>query len=227
MKQRFDAALELKFVAETGAFEGYASVFNVGDSAGDMIVQGAFTQSLKRWQADNRLPPLLWQHDTQQPIGAWREIYEDAHGLFVKGDLFISDIARAKEAYKLMRESVVTGLSIGYKVRQSHRDQKTGLRVLTDVELMEISMVTFPANDHARVMRVKSKLNAGETPDVRECEAVLREAGFSRKQAKSLLAVGHKGLLAPDSQSLPLCDARAESDIAALRFLTDVIVRLT
>jgi uncharacterized protein len=146
--------LELKFLAGTGAFEGYAAVFSVTDTAADRIAPGAFAAALTGFRAEGRLPPLLWQHDAAEPIGAWREMREDAHGLFVKGELFVSDIPRAREAYRLLREKVVTGLSIGYRAKKSHR-ANDGCRVLTEIDLLEVSMVTFPANGLARVRRVK------------------------------------------------------------------------
>lgn len=147
--------LELKFLAEAGQFEGYAAVFRSADNVADRIAPGAFAAALERFRAEGRLPPLLWQHDAAEPIGAWREMREDAHGLFVKGELFLGDIPRAREAYRLLREKVVTGLSIGYRARKSHLDAG-GSRVLTDIDLLEVSMVTFPAHEQARVRRVKS-----------------------------------------------------------------------
>jgi len=159
MQNKFNAPFELKFLAETGVFEGYASVFNVIDQVNDKIAPGAFKESLAAHRKSNRLPLLLWQHDTHEPIGAWREMYEDSHGLYVKGDLFIKDIAQAKEAYKLLKENVVTGLSIGYRTQESHFEQKGGARVLTRLDLLEVSLVTFPANEQARVIAVKSASN--------------------------------------------------------------------
>jgi len=156
MRNKFDATFELKFLAETGVFEGYASVFNVVDSVNDKIAPGAFKDSLAGCRKSGRLPPLLWQHEAQEPIGAWRGMHEDGHGLFVKGDLFINDIPRSKEAYKLLKENVVTGLSIGYRTKEFHREQKGGVRVLTKLDLLEVSLVTFPANELARVTGVKS-----------------------------------------------------------------------
>jgi uncharacterized protein len=150
------APFELKFLAESGTFEGYASVFGVTDNAGDVIVPGAFLRSLARWRAEGRMPPMLWQHDAAQPVGIFDEMREDACGLFVKGRLFVTDIARAREAYRLLKEKVVTGLSIGYRVKESRADAKRGARVLEEIELLEVSMVTFPANEAARVSRVKS-----------------------------------------------------------------------
>jgi len=144
---------------------------------------------------------------------------EDSHGLFVKGRLFVADIPRAREAYKLLKEKVVTGLSIGYRTKDSHLDAQTGARVLTDVDLMEISMVTFPANDQARVKLVKSALGEGRVPSQREFEAFLREAGFSRKQAKGVLAQGYK--------SLNPRDAEEDDDIlTGIKALTEQLRRM-
>lgn len=156
MIPRIDTPLELKRLGETGCFEGYAAVFNVTDNVNDKILPGAFHKTLETARQQNRLPPLLWQHDPAEPIGVWRELQEDAHGLYVKGELFVSDIPRAREAYKLLRENVVTGLSIGYRTNEESRDGESGARLLSSVELVEISMVTFPANDFARVRQTKA-----------------------------------------------------------------------
>jgi len=189
---RIDSCLELKSLAESGVFEGYAAVFSVIDKVGDRIAPGAFSEALASCRLDGRLPPLLWQHDPKEPIGVLRDMREDASGLYVKGELFVADIARAREAYKLLRENVVTGLSIGYRAKGAHREGKA--RVLTGIELLEVSMVTFPANDFARVARVKSALLSGGMPGPKEFEALLRDAGLSRKQAKGFLAHGYKSL---------------------------------
>lgn len=186
----FSAPIEIKFLAEAGVFEGYASVFDVIDNVNDRIVPGAFAASLAAWRAEGCYPPMLWQHDTKQPIGAWTEMREDGHGLYVKGRLFVDEVARAREAYALLREGVVTGLSIGYRARGSYREA-SGARVLTEIELLEVSMVTFPANDRARIAPVKSE---------REFEAFLREAGFSRKQARGVIARGYKALFQRDAE---------------------------
>jgi HK97 family phage prohead protease len=157
MTDKCDTKLELKFLAETGVFEGYASVFNVVDQVDDKIAAGAFKESLTAHHKSGRFPPLLWQHNTGVPIGAWREMREDSHGLYVKGELFVHDIAQAREAYKLLKENVVNGLSIGYRTRQAHREKKSGVRVLTKLDLLEVSLVTFPANEMARVSSVKNR----------------------------------------------------------------------
>lgn len=207
MSLHLTSPFELKFVAGSGTFEGYASVFHVTDSANDRVAPGAFQKSIAAARAENRLPPLLWQHDAQKPIGIWHEMFEDSHGLFVRGELFVDDIAQAREAYKLMKEGVVTGLSIGYRTVQSARDAKSGARILTEVELLEVSMVTFPANAMARVRHVKSLLDDGQIPSEREFEAFLREAGWSRKQAKGLIAHGYKAVVSDGYKTIDARDA--------------------
>ena len=149
-----------------------------------------------------RLPPLLWQHNADEPIGAWREMREDSHGLYVKGELFVNDIPLAKEAYKLLKESVVSGLSIGYRAKESYRDKKTGARVLTKLDLLEVSLVTFPANTEARVTGVKTFFAAGQAPSMREFEAFLRASGLSRKQAKGVISQGYKALAVKESDAI-------------------------
>lgn len=199
-KSACPAPLELKFTSGSGIFEGYAAVFENVDSAGDRIVPGAFAKSLAQCRTEGRFPPLLWQHDTQKPIGVWEDMYEDGHGLYVRGRLFADDIAQAREAYALLRENVVSGLSIGYRTVQSSRDTAAaGVRILSELDLLEVSIVTFPANDRARVRAVKSQFAAGDLPAEKDVEALLRDAGFSRKQAKALMAHGYKALSARDA----------------------------
>lgn len=211
----FDTPFELKFLTETGVFEGYASVFDVTDSVNDRIVAGAFKSSLEKFRQAGNLPPLLWQHNGEEPIGVWREMYEDSHGLYVKGELFVNDLPLAKEAYKLLKENVVTGLSIGYRAKQSHRDEKSGARVLTQVDLLEVSLVTFPANEHARVIGVKRVFDAGSIPTEREFESFLHGVGFSRRQAKGVVAKGYRALMSASAESA--------GDDAILRFRASLV----
>ena len=211
----FDAQLEVKFLAETGVFEGYASVFNVTDKVNDIIVQGAFKESLKVYAKKGFLPPMLWQHNTAAPIGRWLEMYEDDHGLFVKGELFINDLKTAREAYKLLKDGLVNGLSIGYCVKSSHKKGK--LRILTEVDLQEVSLVTFPANDYARVSNiVKPTASNNNAPTERELEAILRSGGLSRRQAKGVVACGYKALNVPD-----------DNELQAIKELKDKILKAT
>lgn len=214
MHDNFETEFEVKFLAEGGVFEGYASVFNETDSVRDRVAPGAFTNTLEKARYTGRMPPLLWQHDGSEPIGAWRVMREDAHGLYVKGELFVSDIPRARQAYKLLTEGVVTGLSIGYRAVKSHRDKREGARVLTEVDLQEVSLVTFPALSSARIHSVKASLEKGEMPDVRAFEVFLRDAGFSRRQAKMIVADGYRTPSLRDADGDGM--ATAESDTLAV-----------
>jgi HK97 family phage prohead protease len=174
--------LALKSLNDDGLFAGYASVFDVIDSHKDIIVKGAFARSLQKSGTDIK---LLWQHKVDEPIGIITKIREDAKGLYVEGKLLL-DVRRAEEAYALLKSGALEGMSIGYTVREYDIDDETGVRILTDIDLWEVSLVTFPANTEAGVTHVK-----GEAPaTVREFEHFLRDAGFSRKQAKFIAVHG-------------------------------------
>ncbi len=212
-----DFALSVKAegVADDGTFEGYGSVYGVEDSYGEIVAPGAFAESLAELDAKQRRVPVLWQHRSDQPIGVYSEITEDETGLFVKGGLLIGDVAQAKEAHALMKAGAVTGLSIGYWVRESSFDEKTKIRTLTKLDLVEVSLVTFPANDDARVEAVKFKLAHGELPTMREFEKLLREAGFSKSRAT---IVAEHGLA-----ELHRREAGAEAASEDIKSLTDTL----
>lgn len=143
--------LNLKSIDSQGRFAGYASVFNVVDNQRDIIKRGAFAQTLKGRVPDVK---LLWQHQQEEPIGVFDAIFEDSTGLYVEGRLLL-DLQRAMEAYTLLKEGAIKGLSIGYSPVRYHIDASTGIRYLSEVELWEISLVTFPANAAANVTVVK------------------------------------------------------------------------
>jgi hypothetical protein len=139
---------EVKTMTEEGLFSGYASIYDLLDTQNDRVQRGAFQKSLKT----QNTPKMLWQHDPLHPIGKWEKIEEDSRGLYVEGRLFLT-IQKAQEAYTLLKENVLEGLSIGYSVLQASRQK--GHRLLEEVRLFEISLVTFPANPGARVLMVK------------------------------------------------------------------------
>jgi HK97 family phage prohead protease len=140
-----------------GAFEGYASLFGVEDQGRDVVMPGAFRASLdRRGTHDIR---MLFQHDPAQPIGLWDDISEDARGLHVRGHL-IEDVARARELLALMRAGALDGLSIGFRARRATRDARTGQRRLHEIDLWEISIVTFPMLPGARVNGIKASATA-------------------------------------------------------------------
>lgn len=179
---------ELKRVAETGEFEGYASVFDVVDHGQDIVVRGAFLRSLKERGAEGIR--LLWQHDPAEPIGRIDEVREDHRGLYVRGHLLL-DVARAREAHALMRAGALDGLSIGFHTVKSQVDDFTGVRRIMDVDLWEISLVTFPMQPQARITSFKTVEFERPITTLRAFETFLRDAGgFSRSEAKAIAAHG-------------------------------------
>ena len=186
MMTKLDYPLEIREVRDDGTFTGYGSVFGNVDAYGDSVQSGAFAKSLK-----NKTPALLWQHDSSQPIGVWEDIKEDEHGLLMRGRLLVGKVARATEACELLKAGAISGLSIGYVPVEwdyvktpKDGDEKAQSRVrrLKEIDLWEVSLVTFPANDAARVTGVK---NLATIQDVEES---LRDAGYSRTEAKSLIS---------------------------------------
>lgn len=159
-RKTLGVALNLKTVEESGRFAGYASVFGVVDNQRDVMLQGAFSRTLAGRLAEIR---LLWQHQQDEPIGLFTRIAEDASGLYVEGRLLLQ-VQRAREAHALLREGAISGLSIGYSPVRYHIDEATGIRKLAEVELWEISLVTFPANDAAQVTVVKQADRAWTPP---------------------------------------------------------------
>ena len=180
-------ALDLKKVALDGVFEGYASRFNREDLGHDVVLPGAFRDSIAERGAGGI--KMLFQHDPSQPIGSWLKVQEDARGLFVRGHL-MTEVAKAREVLALMRTGALDGLSIGFRMVKGARD-RFGVRRLEKIDLWEISVVTFPMQTDARVTAVKG----GQPPTVREFERWLtQDAGFTRSQARALMREGYKGL---------------------------------
>lgn len=188
----FDATMEIKEVTEEGEFEGYGAIFNIVDQGGDVILPGAFTNSLES------IPPqrvkMLWQHNPSEIIGKYTEIREDGRGLYCKGKIF-TDLKRGAECHKLMREGAIEGLSIGYRAKEfslSNSRDDEWRRKLSEVELREVSVVTFPMNEMAGIVAVKK---SGELPTEREFERwLVRDAGLSARDAKVVISRGYKSL---------------------------------
>ena len=143
---RFGDALEVKDGSE---ISGYASFFDAADQGGDVVSRGAYAVSLEALRTSGRRVKMLWQHDPAQPIGVWDEVYEDDRGLFVKGRI-LSDVARGREAAALVSAGAIDGLSIGYRTLRASKNSK-GQRLLAELELWEVSLVTFPMLPSARV----------------------------------------------------------------------------
>lgn len=179
MNENKSLNLEIKGLSEEGVFSAYASIFNNIDYENDTVVSGAFTKSIAE-----KTPVMLWNHDTAEPIGIWTNLKEDEKGLFVEGKLLINEVARAKEVYSLLKSGAISGLSIGYSVNDYTYDEK-GIRQLKDLTLHEISLVSIPCNDEARIISVKS---LDEITTLKDCEKYLKAKGLSNKEAKFFIS---------------------------------------
>ena len=175
----------VKAIEDSGTFGGYGSVYGVLDAGDDVIAPGAFSESVQKAQQSGLMPALLWQHKASEPIGAYTLMREDDHGLYVEGRLALRT-QRGLEAYELMRMHAVSGLSVGFQTKDDAFDAKTGVRTIRKGDLWEVSLVTFPMNNYARVHAVKSMHAIG---DLAGAERYLREhLGLSRTQAKGFVA---------------------------------------
>lgn len=199
-----------------GLFEGYASVFGVVDQGMDVVERGAFAKSL----SSGRKVKMLWQHDPGQPIGVWDEIREDEKGLFVRGRL-LKGVAQAEEAMVLMRAGALDSMSIGYRTVEAASEGGGRIRKLMEVELHEVSLVTFPMLPAAKISSVKSE---DGTFDIRKLERALRDGcGLSQSEAKALLADGFKGLKATRDVDASEAKDGAEALVKQLRQLKEII----
>ncbi|WP_380058700.1 HK97 family phage prohead protease [Falsihalocynthiibacter sp. SS001] len=183
-----DTGLERKFcrldegvtVTDGTIIEGYASLFGKCDQGGDVVAKGAYAGSLAHLSKKKRSVKMLWQHDPSQPIGIWDEVREDEQGLYVKGRL-LSDVEKGREAMALIQAGAIDGLSIGYRTKKATKN-KQGQRVLTELELWEVSLVTFPMLPDARV--------GAKGDDPLEADLMRDLAGVLR-DARHMLAAGN------------------------------------
>lgn len=155
--------------------EGYASLFGRTDQGGDQVMAGAYAASLAAATKAGRRVKMLWQHDPAAPIGVWDEVREDATGLYVKGRI-LTEVERGREAAALLSAGAIEGLSIGYRTVKADRDAK-GVRRLAEVELWEVSLVTFPMQAEARV-----QAKAAEADCWRQVAAIIAEATETMRQ---------------------------------------------
>jgi len=189
-----DVTFDIKAVNDDGFFSGYGSVFGNVDSAREVVMPGAFSKSLDEWQAKGRNPPVLWNHNRNEPIGVYTHLEEDDRGLYVEGKLLVNEVQRAREIHALMKAGAIDGMSIGYAVKRAS-NAGNGVKNLNELRLFEVSVVTFPANEESRVDAVKAALDEGELPTLPEFEKFLREAGFSKTQAVAIATGGLSKLL--------------------------------
>lgn len=211
-----DINFEIKEVSQTGTFCGYGSVYGIIDQGDDIVEPGAFTASLAEWATKGRMPALLWQHRAGEPVGAYTAMKEDAAGLYVEGKLALKT-QRGAEAYEFLQMKAVSGLSVGFMTREDTYDHKTNIRNIKRADLFEVSLVTFPMNDSARVSAVKC---IDDIIDFKTAERFLRESGnYSRAEATALVA-RIKGLMQRDSAA----DTEAKV-VAALGRRTEMLTQ--
>lgn len=158
-------------VTDGTEISGYASLFGAVDQGGDVVQAGAYAVSLAGIAARAGRVKMLWQHDPAQPIGVWDEVREDGRGLWVKGRI-LTEVAKGREAVALLAAGAIDGLSIGYRTVKARKDDKGG-RILAELELWEVSLVTFPMLPEARVA---AKGDDPEGADLRALAAVFDEA---------------------------------------------------
>lgn len=195
-------ALDVKAMSETGEFEGYASVFGEKDDGGDIVEVGAFKASLRSRGAASI--KMLLDHDPRQRLGYWKSIEEDGRGLKVSGQLFVEKQI-GREALIDMKGGALTGLSIGYRTKSDAYDGRRRARVLKELDLFEISAVTFPMLESAQISAVKT----AKIKTIREFEDFLRDVGgFSRDQAKAIASSGYKS-------AEPRDEAGTDTELAA------------
>jgi len=216
--EHFETSCELKAENEAeGTFVGYGSIFGNKDLGNDIVEKGAFLRSLNDKGA--RGVKMLWQHRTDTPIGVFKEIREDAKGLKVEGQLAMGTQG-GREAYELMKMGALDGMSIGYKADPAKQvyDGKGKKRHLMELDLMEISLVTFPMNTSARVQAVK-----GEEVNIRDLERGMRDAfSFSRSDAKVAAKAVHETFNQRDA------DEKSNIELlGAIRQTTKFLTKLT
>lgn len=215
MQKTMTVGLDIKQLDDSGQFQGYASVFGTQDSDGDVIMPGAFQKTLSRHNENGTMPKMLWQHDFREIVGQFTEMSEDQNGLLVTGNL-ITDVQRGREAYALMKANALDAMSVGFNIVDSGPSESRSMgRVIQEADLWEVSLVTWGANPDAKITNVKAR------DSIRDFEGFLRDAGFSRKEAKAVAADGFNAL---ESQR-DAADDEADDDSLkkAIESLTETI----
>ena len=210
--QRCDCPLvEVKADGDAMSFTGYGAVFGNVDSYGDVIAPGAFAETLRGAKTSGQWPAMLSQHggfmggaDDMMPIGVWTDMAEDGRGLWVEGKL--APTQRGKDAYELLKmkpRPALNGLSIGFVAKEYSvgTKPKEPKRTLKNIDLIEVSLVTTPANPKARVQSVKS---IDDVTELKEVEEILRDAGFSRKDACAIVSKVRRLSVQSDSAAAEL-----------------------
>jgi Escherichia/Staphylococcus phage prohead protease len=223
---RLAPPLELRFSgqeAAQGVISGHASIF-VGqpgggpDSYGDVIAQSAFKATIAAHAAAGTMPVMLWSHDPAHPVGRWIDIREDDRGLFVRGQLNLQTSA-GREAFEHLKARDIGGLSIGFQIAEGgFQRQADGSRLLTAIELFEISLCAMPAARAARITEIKSDPGSRQ-----ELFTFLHQSGLSRAASKSIAAGGWPALSGQDNETkFDALARRIEAALAEIRSLNSL-----
>ena len=219
MKTTLTIPLQIKSL-ESREFEGHGSIFGNEDLGGDVVLPGAFKRSLKAHRESGGLPQMFWMHDPARVAGKWTEMSEDETGLRVKGVL--ADTPLGNEIRTLLQMDAVKGLSIGYRTIKDSFDE-AGRRLLKELELWEVSVVSLPMNPLAQVTHAKSQLSAtGEyVPTSREFERTLRDVGCSQRVAKTIISKVYEG---EERDVPPELEDEERDALGALKELQDLLI---
>jgi HK97 family phage prohead protease len=214
------SAIEVKADGESDEYltiAGYGSVFGNRDAGGDVVMPGAFSDSLK----SGRRVMMLWQHDPNQPIGVWDEITEDENGLRVRGRV-VKTSGKGMEVAGLVKCGGIDGLSIGYRPQEVDRDAELGSRRLTKIDLWECSLVTFPMNSLAAIYSAK----AADMTE-RDLERVFEDLGHSRRMAKAMAGGAWRARSDVLRDADAACPEDVQRDVDALKaLLTETLSKM-
>ena len=197
-------------INEQGIVSGVLNYFGNKDHAGDITMKGAFSKSIKDITDSGRNLVVLWQHDHSKPIGVWKNLRETSRGLEGEAHLNL-DVSLAKEAFALVKQGALSGISIGYYVVNESYDTTNKANLLHEISLLETSLVTFPCNDLSRTEGTKMKLKDNALPTVRELETILKEVGYSNTDAKHIVSKYMPDYIDPEEKARQEAAEKAEA----------------
>lgn len=216
----------IKAEGDEGEFVAYGNVKNIVDRAGDITVDGCFKASIENHQAKGTMPKMLLQHARTNVIGVWKSMEEDDKGLKMTGQLCL-DTQAGKETHALMKMGALDSLSIGYVVNKEKYDAPNNVNLLQEVDVKEVSIVTFPCNEQSRVESVKSVLAKGDQPTERELEKALQDMGFSKRKSRGIVNIGYKQTLDEAyDQHWNICSLLYEVDVNDLEKVEAFLMEL-